>query len=163
MNTNYTNRTNQSVQWTFSRHSCQHSHSSPEGISGRPPLLYRPRLSRCRDSRPSRPSLGSQELSLLRCQGMAEGNRLPSLDNAPNLKTDGSFLKPTFNRWYLLWITWIDETYWVIGATLGSLIGPFLNFDLKGLDFTLCLPPCLQLSSPTTGFGRKTIPAVFPD
>lgn len=26
---------------------------------------------------------------------MAEGNRLPSLDNAPNLKTDGSFLKPT--------------------------------------------------------------------
>ena len=68
---------------------------------------------------------------------MAEGNRLPSLDNAPNLKTDGSFLKPTFNRWYLLWITWLDETYWVIGATLGGLIGPFLNFDLKGLDFVL--------------------------
>ena len=68
---------------------------------------------------------------------MAEGNRLPSLDNAPHQKTDGSFLKPTFNRWYLLWITWLDETYWVIGATLGGLIGPFLNFDLKGLDFVL--------------------------
>lgn len=68
---------------------------------------------------------------------MTEGNRLPSLDNAPHLKTDGSFLKPTFNRWYLLWITWLDETYWVIGATLGGLIGPFLNFDLKGLDFVL--------------------------
>lgn len=68
---------------------------------------------------------------------MAEGNRLPSLDNAPHLKTDGEFLKPTFNRWYLLWITWLDETYWVIGATLGGLIGPFLTFDLKGLDFVL--------------------------
>lgn len=69
---------------------------------------------------------------------MAEGNRLPSLDNAPHLKTDGEFFfKPTFNRWYLLRITWLDETYWVIGATLGGLIGPFLTFDLKGLDFVL--------------------------
>ena len=67
------------------------SHSSPEGFSGRPPLRSLPRLSRCRDSRPSRPPLGSQELSLLRCQGMAEGNRLPSLENAPHLKTDGEF------------------------------------------------------------------------
>ena len=52
--------------------------------SGRPPLQSRPRLSRCRDPRPSRPSLGSQELSLLRCQGMAEGNRLPSLECSNN-------------------------------------------------------------------------------
>ena len=52
-------------------------------------------------------------------------------------KQMGSFLKPTFNRWYLLWITWLDETYWVIGATLGGLIGPFITFDLKGLDFVL--------------------------
>lgn len=38
----------------------------------------------------------------------------------------------TDRGWYLLWITWLDETYWVIGATLGGLIGPFLSFDLKG-------------------------------
>lgn len=47
------------------RQACRHSHSSPEGISGRPPLRSRPRLSRCRDSRSLRPPLGSQELSLL--------------------------------------------------------------------------------------------------
>ena len=70
---------------------CRHSHSSPEGFSGRPPLRSLPRLSRCRDSRPSRPPLGSQELSLLRCQEVAEGNRLPSLENAPHLITDGEF------------------------------------------------------------------------
>ena len=73
------------------RQACRHSHSSPESISGRPPLQSRPRLSGCRDPRSSRPPLGSQELSLLRCQGMAEGNRLPSLENAPHLKTDGEF------------------------------------------------------------------------
>lgn len=39
--------------------------------------------------------------------------------------------------WYLLWITWLDETYWVIGATVGGLIGPMLTFDLRGLDFVL--------------------------
>lgn len=39
--------------------------------------------------------------------------------------------------WFLLWITWLDETYWVIGATVGGLIGPFLTFDLRGLDFVL--------------------------
>ena len=39
--------------------------------------------------------------------------------------------------WFLLGITWLDETYWVIGATLGGIIGPFLTFDLKGLDFVL--------------------------
>lgn len=43
----------------------------------------------------------------------------------------------TDKGWYLLWITWLDETYWVIGATLGGLIGPFFTFDLKGLDFVL--------------------------
>ena len=43
----------------------------------------------------------------------------------------------TDKGWYLLWITWLDETYWVIGATLGGLIGPFLIFNLKGLDFVL--------------------------
>lgn len=39
--------------------------------------------------------------------------------------------------WYLLWITLLDESYWVLGATLGGLVGPLLKFDLRGLDFVL--------------------------
>ena len=39
--------------------------------------------------------------------------------------------------WYLLGITWLDEAYWVAGATLGGLVGPLLSFNLKGLDFVL--------------------------
>ena len=39
--------------------------------------------------------------------------------------------------WFLLWITWLDETYWVIGATLGGIVGPFIKIDMKGIDFVL--------------------------
>lgn len=39
--------------------------------------------------------------------------------------------------WFLLFTTWLDETYWVVGATLGGLVGPFLKFDLRGLEFVL--------------------------
>ena len=39
--------------------------------------------------------------------------------------------------WFLLWLTWLDEGYWVIGATLGGLVGSLLSFDLRGLDFVL--------------------------
>lgn len=39
--------------------------------------------------------------------------------------------------WFLLWITWLDETYWVIGATAGGLVGSAIHYNLKGLDFVL--------------------------
>lgn len=39
--------------------------------------------------------------------------------------------------WYLLWITWLDELYWVLGATAGGLAGAVLSFHLRGLDFVL--------------------------
>ena len=62
-------------------------------------------------------------------------------------KQMGSFLKPTFNRWYLLWITWLDETYWVIGATLGGLIGPFLIFNLKKKKSMTLLQQIIMVSA----------------
>lgn len=39
--------------------------------------------------------------------------------------------------WFLLWLTWLDESYWVLGATLGGLLGTFINYDLRGLEFVL--------------------------
>lgn len=39
--------------------------------------------------------------------------------------------------WYLLWLTWLDEGYWVVGATVGGLLGALMPFDFKGLEFVL--------------------------
>ena len=39
--------------------------------------------------------------------------------------------------WFLLFVTWLDEAYWVAGATFGGLVGPLLTFDLNGIDFVL--------------------------
>lgn len=39
--------------------------------------------------------------------------------------------------WFLLWLTWLDESYWVLGATLGGLLGGFIKYDLRGLEFVL--------------------------
>ena len=39
--------------------------------------------------------------------------------------------------WFYLWVTWLNQAYWVIGATLGGLIGSHLPFSTEGLDFVL--------------------------
>ena len=39
--------------------------------------------------------------------------------------------------WYYLWTTWLNQAYWVTGATLGGLIGAHLPFNTEGLGFVL--------------------------
>ncbi len=39
--------------------------------------------------------------------------------------------------WFYLFLTWLDESYWVIGATFGGLLAPLLTFDMRGIDFVL--------------------------
>ncbi|WP_455645481.1 AzlC family ABC transporter permease [Methanosphaera sp.] len=39
--------------------------------------------------------------------------------------------------WFYFWITLLNQIYWVSGATLGGLIGPYITFNLKGVDFVL--------------------------
>lgn len=39
--------------------------------------------------------------------------------------------------WFYFWVTACNQSYWVIGATLGGLIGSHLPFDTNGLDFVL--------------------------
>ena len=52
--------------------------------------------------------------------------------------TSSSRVPPGVDRgWYLLGITWLNETYWVIGATVGGMCGSVIPFDLSGLDFVL--------------------------
>ena len=39
--------------------------------------------------------------------------------------------------WFLLWLTWLDEFYWVAGATLGGLTSEWFHIHLHGLGFVL--------------------------
>ena len=39
--------------------------------------------------------------------------------------------------WFLLLTTWLDETYWVLGATLGGLAGTLIGFSMRGMEFVL--------------------------
>lgn len=39
--------------------------------------------------------------------------------------------------WFYFFITLLDQCYWVLGATLGSLCGTLLQFNTQGLDFVM--------------------------
>ncbi len=40
-------------------------------------------------------------------------------------------------QWFDFFIAFLNQSYWIIGCTLGALIGSKLNFDPKGLDFVM--------------------------
>ena len=39
--------------------------------------------------------------------------------------------------WFMLWVTVLDYSYWVTGATMGAVFGDFLHFNSRGLDFVM--------------------------
>ena len=39
--------------------------------------------------------------------------------------------------WFYFFITILDQCYWVMGATLGSLFGSLVSFNTEGLDFVM--------------------------
>ena len=39
--------------------------------------------------------------------------------------------------WFMFFVTLLNHIYWVVGATIGGLIGPFIHFNTQGLDFVM--------------------------
>lgn len=39
--------------------------------------------------------------------------------------------------WFYVFVTFLNQIYWVGGATLGAIFGTFLNVEVKGLDFVM--------------------------
>ncbi|WP_139489058.1 azaleucine resistance protein AzlC [Brevibacillus dissolubilis] len=39
--------------------------------------------------------------------------------------------------WFMFFVTLLNHSYWVIGATIGGFFGTFLKFDMEGLDFVM--------------------------
>ena len=40
-------------------------------------------------------------------------------------------------KWFMLWISFLDYLYWVVGAALGGLFGALIPFELKGIEFVM--------------------------
>lgn len=40
-------------------------------------------------------------------------------------------------RSYFLWVSLLDQSYWVIGSVAGSLIGSLITFNTTGIDFSM--------------------------
>ncbi len=40
-------------------------------------------------------------------------------------------------KWYYLYLSMLNQSYWITGTTLGALFGSTVSFDTKGLDFSL--------------------------
>jgi len=40
-------------------------------------------------------------------------------------------------NWFMLFVTLLDHSYWVLGCTLGGLFGSVLDFNTKGLEFVM--------------------------
>ncbi len=39
--------------------------------------------------------------------------------------------------WFMVFVTLLNEFYWVSGATIGGLVGSYLTFDTQGLGFVM--------------------------
>lgn len=39
--------------------------------------------------------------------------------------------------WFYFFVTLLNQSYWVLGATMGGLLGSFIRFDTKGLEFVM--------------------------
>lgn len=39
--------------------------------------------------------------------------------------------------WFMFFVTLLNQTYWVTGATLGGIFGSFISFNTEGLDFAM--------------------------
>lgn len=40
-------------------------------------------------------------------------------------------------RWFMFWITLLNQFYWVSGATIGGLAGSLITFDTEGISFVM--------------------------
>lgn len=45
--------------------------------------------------------------------------------------------KDVDKSWFMMWITVLNQFYWVLGSTLGGIFGSFIHFNTKGLDFVM--------------------------
>ena len=45
---------------------------------------------------------------------------------------------PEIDReWFMIWVTLLNQIYWVFGATMGAVLGSVIHFDTTGIEFVM--------------------------
>lgn len=39
--------------------------------------------------------------------------------------------------WFMFFITFLNQFYWVLGSTLGGILGSYIAFNIKGIEFVM--------------------------
>lgn len=45
--------------------------------------------------------------------------------------------KDVDDGWFMFFVSLLNQIYWVLGATIGGLVGSLLTIDTKGIDFVM--------------------------
>lgn len=49
-----------------------------------------------------------------------------------------SITPPEIDReWFMIWVTLLNQIYWVFGATMGAVLGSVIHFDTTGIEFVM--------------------------
>ena len=62
--------------------------------------------------------------------------------------------------WFRFYISLLDQSYWVLGATLGGIFGSFIPKGIVGIDFAMTALFVVILLEQILG-GKKNIPSVI--
>lgn len=58
-------------------------------------------------------------------------------DETYSLVCDAHLPENVDSKGYYTWVSLLDQLYWVVGSTLGSILGSALKFDTAGVDFSM--------------------------
>lgn len=61
---------------------------------------------------------------------------------------------------FMLYISLLNQSYWVLGATLGGILGFFIPTDIKGIDFAMTAMFVVILLEQMLA-GKKNLPSVL--
>jgi 4-azaleucine resistance transporter AzlC len=61
--------------------------------------------------------------------------------------------------WFMFYTSLLDQSYWVLGATLGGLFGSLIPADLRGIDFAMTAMFVVILLEQILA-GKKNLPSV---
>ena len=58
-------------------------------------------------------------------------------DESFSINCSADIPKNVDKSWFMFFVTILNQSYWVLGATLGGIFGSFINFNTEGLDFVM--------------------------